>query len=61
MNRRWPVALEDPAHTGDDAREFGPAHDVCEHCGGDLVDEGHEPSCEWHPDFYERPVPEVEP
>lgn len=53
--------MEDRNYTGDDTREFGPEKDVCPHCGGDLVDDGHEPECEWHPDFYERPVREYEP
>jgi hypothetical protein len=54
--------MDAPGWNGDiDDREFGPERDVCEHCGGDLIDEGHEPSCEWNPDFFQQPVAEVEP
>lgn len=54
--RRWPVALEDPAHTADDTREFGPAHDICPRCGScrcpdclDCVCEDHEPHFSYEP------------
>lgn len=33
---------------------------VCHHCGAVLA-EGHDPRCEFHPDYYEPDILDVEP
>jgi hypothetical protein len=53
--------VDAPHWNGDDEREFGPVHDLCKSCGGDLGDEGHDPACEWHPNYYDVRVRDVEP
>ena len=55
--------MDAPYYTGDDDSEFGPAHEVCRECGACVCEDcdGHEVSCSYHPDFYERFEREVQP
>lgn len=46
--------MEDRNFTGDDTREFGPAHERCRECGCCVCEDcdGHAPNCSHHPNFY---------
>jgi hypothetical protein len=55
--------MESRAYTGDDDREFGPAHIECRECGACTCEDcdGHEMNCSYHPDAFEPRGCDVEP
>jgi len=42
-------------------RYLGTEPHVCKLCGSDLVDDCHDVTCEFHPEFWEPDVPDFDP